>query len=371
MRIQEILDYYAEELYRGERSRATYDRCREGLEQANPYSVNRTLHGVIERHPDMDKLKVPVARFLRACASALEKEPPPDYPSASLPSSLTGENRLIEEHLGRVSSSFKTLMAESDQVPSLESRSALGDLLIKPLELLKEHYTRLQNELFPALEAAAPEYRCIALMWSIQDDVLASGRELGETLRRADLSDMDEVNILMGRFFLDAKSLIWREEQILYPVAFRYISHLYNPEDRNTERGAEKDGFTCPTGTLSGEELEAMFRTLPVDITFVDKEEKVRFFSDTPDRIFPRHPAILGREVKNCHPPKSVDQVERIVEELKSGKKDSERFWLQVKGRMVLIEYYALRTAEGEFLGVMEASRDITEARSLEGEKRL
>ena len=125
------------------------------------------------------------------------------------------------------------------------------------------------------------------------------------------------------------------------------------------------------TGHLSLEEIKTMINTLPLDITYVDENDRVRFFSNPEDRFFPRSKAIIGRTVQNCHPPESVDTVEKILESFKSGEKDKARFWIQMKGKFVLIEYYALRDQAGNYKGTLEVSQDITELRELEGEQRL
>ncbi len=126
-----------------------------------------------------------------------------------------------------------------------------------------------------------------------------------------------------------------------------------------------------PSGVLSMEELEAIFNTIPFDITFVDKDDYVRFFSQGKKRIFPRTRAILGRKVQMCHPPSSVHIVERILDDFKSGKQDKAVFWINMKGRFIHIAYYAVRNEEGEYLGTLEVSEDITEKRALKGERRI
>ncbi len=114
-----------------------------------------------------------------------------------------------------------------------------------------------------------------------------------------------------------------------------------------------------------------MLNHMPVDFTFVDKDNVVKYFSNGKERIFARTKAIIGRTVENCHPPKSAHIVEKLVEDLKSGKKDSESFWIQMGDRFVVISYYAVRDENGEFMGTLEFSQDIAPLKALEGEKRL
>ena len=126
-----------------------------------------------------------------------------------------------------------------------------------------------------------------------------------------------------------------------------------------------------PTGALSLEQLKAIFVTLPVDITFVDAEDRVRFFSEGPSRVFARPKAILGRLVQHCHPPSSVDVVDRILSDFRAGRHDVAEFWIDFKGRFAHIRYFALRDEKGTYLGTLEVTQDLTRERSLQGERRL
>ncbi len=123
-------------------------------------------------------------------------------------------------------------------------------------------------------------------------------------------------------------------------------------------------------GFLKPEEIEAIFRTLPVDVTFVDSEDRVRFFSGG-DRIFQRSRNIIGRPVQLCHPPKSVHIVNEILKSFKEGKRDKAEFWIDFKGRKILIRYFPVRDREGNYLGTLEVTQDITDIKKIEGEKRL
>jgi PAS domain S-box-containing protein len=125
------------------------------------------------------------------------------------------------------------------------------------------------------------------------------------------------------------------------------------------------------SGDLTLSQIDLMLTTLPVDITFVDENDTVRYFSDTPERIFKRTPAIIGRKVQNCHPPASVDKVVRILEDFRSGKRNVAEFWIQMGGKFIHIQYYAMRDADGTYRGALEVSQDITALRRLEGERRL
>jgi len=126
-----------------------------------------------------------------------------------------------------------------------------------------------------------------------------------------------------------------------------------------------------PTGALRLDQLKAVFATLPVDVTFVDAEDRVRFFSEGQNRVFARPKAILGRLVQHCHPPGSVNVVERILDDFRSGRQDVAEFWIDFKGRFAHIRYFALRDEKGAYLGTLEVTQDLTRERALQGERRL
>ena len=125
------------------------------------------------------------------------------------------------------------------------------------------------------------------------------------------------------------------------------------------------------TGTFSKDEIEATLNTLPVDITFVDKEDTVRYFSKSEKRIFVRTKAVIGRKVQQCHPRKSVHIVDKILDGFKNGKKDVAEFWIQKGNRLVHIRYFPVRNKDGKYLGTIEVTQDITDLKKIEGEKRL
>ena len=119
------------------------------------------------------------------------------------------------------------------------------------------------------------------------------------------------------------------------------------------------------------EQINLMLTHLPVDLTFVDENDRVAYYSEGPARIFPRSPAIIGREVRNCHPPKSVHLVNKILDEFKSGSRETAEFRIELGGRFIYIRYFAVRDARGVYMGTLEVSQDLTEIRRLEGESRL
>lgn len=150
-----------------------------------------------------------------------------------------------------------------------------------------------------------------------------------------------------------------------------HSAHAPTAEQPSHPGSPPQAGLTGRTGSLPPEVLGAMFAALPVDMTYVDADDRVRWFSDSPHRVFPRSPSVIGRDVRNCHPGASVGRVTALLEAFRRGDKDSEAFWITMKGRFIHIEYFALRDPGGRYLGTLESTRDLTELRALQGEKRL
>ncbi len=199
----------------------------------------------------------------------------------------------------------------------------------------------------------------------------------------------------IGELFFLMYGMIFKEELIVYPIAMETVTqeHWHEMQEQSAElgysyikaprefSGKKKDQklmnsvsnifWKVETGELSKEQLELLLNNIPLDITFVDENDEVRYFSRPDDRFFPRSPAIIGRKVQNCHPPESVHIVEKIIAEFKAGKKKEAKFWIQMKGKFVLIKYFAMHDTHGKYRGILEVSQDITEIRKLEGEMRL
>jgi DUF438 domain-containing protein len=133
----------------------------------------------------------------------------------------------------------------------------------------------------------------------------------------------------------------------------------------------QTNGIPLSTGALTAEQIDLLLTNLPVDVTFVDENDQVRYFTQGKERVFTRTAAIIGRNVQNCHPPQSVHIVQKIIEEFKAGTRDEAEYWIQMRGAFVHIRYFALRSEDGAYKGIIEVSQDVTGIRALEGEKRL
>jgi uncharacterized protein len=260
-----------------------------------------------------------------------------------------------------------------------------------------KHYLRKEHLLFPYLEkhgvTGPPK-----VMWTKHDETRALLRAAQEALSAAPATaeEARAVAALAVRPAVQAiADMIRREEDILLPMSLDTLDELewweiarqsaevgfclVDPEERwrpaqapppAAEQG-EAGRIRLPTGSFTTKELEAILNALPFDATFVDAEDRVRYFTGGAERVFSRSRAVLGRKVQFCHPPSSVDTVDRILAGFRSGRRDRAAFWIDRRGQFVHIEYVALRDAQGAYLGCLEVTQDLTAKRALQGEQRL
>ena len=292
------------------------------------------------------------------------------------------------------------------------SRSGNWDIVerdVKELKMIENHYLRKENLLFPLLEAedfTGPS----KVMWGKHDEIRTYFKELDSALTGEDHRRLKEA---WGSLMRGIRRMIFMEERILFPTALRLLSDAQWAEIRRGEseigyswiepgnlwdadivaaRAAadnlgkepreasqplsdeavdKTDQIPLDVGAMTPEMINLLLKNLPLDVTYVDEHDRVRYYSQGRERIFPRTPAIIGREVQNCHPPKSVHVVEQIVDDFKQKKRDVAAFWLTMGEKFIHIRYFPLYTDSGEYRGVLEVSQDVTAIRSLEGEKRL
>lgn len=267
--------------------------------------------------------------------------------------------------------------------------------VVKPflLELIEEfrtidaHYAKKENVFFPFLEKHGIE-TIPQVMWGVDNQVREKLKDAFIVLNTS-----DDVSSMMEKFyqFVDmVKEMITKENMILFPLLrdtlteedFKSIAKaLENPEAglyKSVQEDAKQDEFDSvdgdirmSMGRLSTSEVNAIMNTLPFDMTFVDADNKVKYVSQGKERIFDRPSSVIGRPVHLCHPPQSVHIVMNIVEDLRSGKKEHEDFWINFKGKFVFIRYYAVRDEAGAYMGCLEVTQDLSEIKQLEGEKRL
>ncbi|MBG9858413.1 DUF438 domain-containing protein [Bacillus wiedmannii] len=267
--------------------------------------------------------------------------------------------------------------------------------LIEDLNLLLDvdkHYSRKENLLFPYLEKYGI-YGPTQVMWGIDDVIRNAIKDVKQALTNY---NGDKKTILDGIYFVirEITEMIFKEENILFPMALQTLTEdewikiahesdgigyclsdpagVWKPERKAIQEQAISEGFIrLETGILSLKQLELMLNHLPVDITYIDQDDVVRYFSHGKERIFARTKAVIGRTVQNCHPPKSVHVVEKLLEDFKSGNKDCEDFWIKFKDKYVYIRYFAIRSENGEYMGTLEFTQNINPIQEIQGEKRI
>lgn len=285
-------------------------------------------------------------------------------------------------------------LIEREILPLLENGFLRADLfaLIGRLLEIDKHYARKENVVFPYMEkhgiTAPPK-----VMWGVDDEIR---NDLKSLLRFSHDWPEEELINKTKAAVKKVQDMISKEENILFPMILDTFSEAewatifaqskefetswvvnppaYLPQlviEEKKDLVIQSGSVPLSAGALTFEETNAIFNTVPFDMTFVGADDKVKFFTQGKERVFSRPLSVIGREVKNCHPPQSVHIVEKIVEELRSGKKDHEDFWINFKGMFVHIRYYAVRNEKGEYLGTLEVTQDIEPIRMLEGEKRL
>lgn len=307
------------------------------------------------------------------------------------------ENSAIREQINAYEQVRKQVESTTDdeQVPGyvLQLR-----VIFNSFSDIDKHYKRKEYQLFPFLEkhhiTGPPK-----VMWGKHDETRALLKTAHEVLSST-ISGVEELRSIL-QLALDPTvaaiaGMTMKEEEILLPMAMDTLTEdewykiyqetpefgycLIDPKDEWAPEGVKvekqeyvtADAIRLSSGAFNIDELEALFLHLPIDITFVDKNDKVRFFSHSPNRVFERNRSIIGRDVRMCHPPGSVHVVEQILEDFKSGKENKAAFWISnFRGRFIYIEYSAVRGKEDEYLGVVEVTQDITQLRKLEGDQRL
>ncbi len=263
-----------------------------------------------------------------------------------------------------------------------------------------KHYKRKEYLVFPYLEkkeiTGPPK-----VMWGKHDEIrdqLKGCIEIlrNEELKKADLEDATD--ILFAPVLKAMADMTKKEEDILFPMCMDVLTTedwwhihrqtlefgftLYDPkvewkpegmvlEETGAEALYETGAVHLPSGSFTAREIMAILNTIPVDMTFVDSNDKVKYFTQGKERIFARSRSIINRDVRLCHPPGSVHIIEKILDDFKTGKASHAPFWIQMQGKFIHIEYFALRDEKGEYLGTLEVSQDLSYARNLEGEKRI
>jgi DUF438 domain-containing protein len=342
---------------------------------------------------------------------SLDAQPAPESLPGHPVHTFRAENVTVEEVLDELGAAVEALQA----APGMAAISHVQEGLRK-LRQYEAHYVRKENILFPYLEQhgfSGPS----AVMWAIHDDIRAGWKALDElfSVRPTDpAAFIRQLQETLAPVDTAIREMCYKEENILFPTSLEKLSdeewaairdqeadlgYAYvqpGNEWPPAELAARVKGARIPAssytheavvqagpealagrpiplevGALTTEQINLLLTNLPVDVTFVDENDEVRFFSETRERIFPRSPAIIGRKVQLCHPPASVHRVQQILLDFREGTRDEAEFWIQTEGLFVHIRYFALRDKAGAYRGTLEVTQELSHVRALEGERRL
>lgn len=364
--------------------RDIYDKYESIINQVRPIDLFYLDMYKDDSRYSIDEIKDSAGKFVNVFYSSLSNFEPTSYDSNFF-TYLVKENRAIEEELNLLK-------------PLFEKKKILENLdeIVKGFEkmfVLERKFIKRENILWPNIEEKLPSTMPLKVLWSVHDDARILLKDILIGLRKNPVN-LEDVIYMIGMYYYYIFGLNQKEELILFPIADKLLTNeqkevLYsetlefgycfidelpkavNEKDQQETTDYSDGIFKTKTGTLSMKEIDTLFSYLPLDITFVDHNDKVKYFNDRPERHFPRNPSIIGRLVKYCHPPKSVEVVEKIVDSFRKGEKDFAEFWIEFRGVFLYITYYAVRDKSNKYMGVLEVSQDVTRIRALEGQQRL
>ncbi len=381
------------------------------LREVGPTEIAQIEQALIEEGlPEMEIKRlcdVHVAVFRESLEAQVPPESLPGHPVHT----FRAENRAAAEVLDRLQAAVEALKASPTDPERLEeARRRLAEM-----REYEKHYRRKENFLFPYLERkgfTGPS----TVMWAIHDDIRGGWKALAALLEAGPGDDLGDFRARIDGVFAPLataiREMFFKEENILFPTALQLLSdedwrairaqepevgYAYvQPGDRWPPEGVAAAPAPAPatvpaeavpappearalatvllhldTGTLTPEEVDLILNALPVEITYVDAEDTVRYFNRPRERTFLRPPAAIGRKVQKCHPPASLHRVQRILDDFRAGKRDVAEFWIQMQGRFIHIRYFPLRDEQGVYRGTLEVVQDVTDIRALEGERRL
>ncbi|WP_029036890.1 DUF438 domain-containing protein [Salinimicrobium xinjiangense] len=306
------------------------------------------------------------------------------------PVNIYSEEKSLIQRLGKE-------LLETD--PETENQKFYN--IFNQLQQIERRFERKENQLFPVLEQkgwTGPSKN----MWSFHDTIREQFRLLRKKIEDRKFSEVNlDAQYLVSSIF----RLLLTEDSVLFPNSLELLSEedwkkvrkgeeeigwmlkdepAAYPETREEEyihpsQDHSKRELSFDTtnashydeGYMTVEQVNLLLSTMPLDLTYVDENDKVIFYNRGEERVFPRSAGIIGREVKFCHPPKSVGTVLKILEEFRKGTKNEASFWINFKGRLIYIRYFAVRDKQKNYRGVIEMSQDITEIKKIEGEQRL
>ncbi len=366
-------------LHAGESPEALKEEFKGMLGEITPLEISQVEAELVSEGTTREELMSLCDVHMAMFKESMSKEPDvPDWHPIHI---------LYEEHRGMLQAAERIWKIARDGAGQDDELQSLAGKLADT----EVHYQREENVLFSYLEKhgiTEPP----AIMWMEHDRIRAERKAVISLIESGTKGKLLEAkarglyDMLSSHFQKEGKILFPSALQVITAPEWTTIRREFDdigytpfiadippaPATASDEEAAGMDGeVTFSAGALSRDELTAILDTLPVDITFIDKDDRVRYFNQAPDRVFVRSPAIIGRAVQNCHPEKSVHTVNHILKDFKSGTRDLADFWIDMAGKTVYIRYFAVRDNDGEYLGTLEVTQDITQIQAIEGERRL
>jgi DUF438 domain-containing protein len=390
----EVLKDIIRELHKGGSIEEQKKRFAELIKDVSPTEISEMEQQLLEEGLPEEEVKRLCDVHVQVFKESLETKPSSSSAPGHPLHTLMEENRALERLLAGWTGVLAK-MAAVDEGTNLKSlKSELRDYWEK-LGEVEKHYLKKENQLFPLLEAKSVRGPS-KVMWAIHDDIRAQLREFRQLLSEERPAEIVDLGRKISETMAD---MIYKEEKILFPmsqetlddedwaavkkgeeeIGYAWITpgEEWKPRAQvdETSAGAENlrpaGQIDLDTGRLTSGQVNLLLQNLPVDVTFVDENDTVLYYSATAERIFPRSSAVVGRKVQNCHPPSSVHVVNRILESFKAGRRDLAEFWIELRGKFIFIRYFAVRDENRNYRGCLEVSQDVTTIRALQGEKRL
>ena len=410
---QKILKEIITNLHEGSKIKDVQKQFKEIIKNVSPEEIADMEQSLIDGGVPVEHVQSLCDVHVKVFEDTLEKQ----KIGKALPGHPVHTYKAENKHLKTLIKRIKKDVKKAAKGGDIESFK----VTLAELREVEIHYQRKENQLFPFLEAVnftGPS----RVMWGKQDEIRAMFKEIDAALASG---DMKALNSHVKKLVTALTGMIFMEEKILFPTAMRKLpdtswkeirrgesaigyswvkpGNLWDPnvvktgipdfakvaaearKARGEEPQTDSSNSTSPVtgereeagqipldvGGLSGIQLNMMLKVLPLDISFIDENDRVLYYSQGKERMFPRSPGIIGRTVQNCHPPKSAHIVQKIVDGFRNKEKVEAEFYFTMNGRFLHISYYPIYDENGVYRGVIEAGQDLTDLRALEGEKKL
>jgi len=396
---QQILKNIIKDLHAGKDPKDVKERFAQLIKDVSPTEISAMEQSLMQegmKIEEIQKLCDVHAEIFKGSISEIHNEKSPDKTPGHPVHTFKLENRELEKLIN------ETLIPQIKDMKENKDEAKLSGVKesISKLWEIDKHYSRKENLLFPYLEkyeiTAPPQ-----VMWGVDDEIRAHIKEARNIVNQFD-GQWDQLIKKLEEAINGINEMIFKEENILFPMSLETLTEdeWYNISEESAEIGyclteplakwkpeqtesykedkkdiekidVNNDMLQFESGMLTFKQIEAMLNHLPIDITFIDENDTFKYFSLGKERIFTRTKTAIGRDVHNCHPPASVHIVDKILTDFKSGKKDSEEFWIQMGPTFVYIRYFAVRDKDGKYMGTVEVTQNIKPIQEITGEKRL